>query len=285
MSPEEILLNVTSLQNNLTTEIKTKVVVENALKSISEALKKNNAFALLESIENLRKNSAKIDPPLENLEQILTPLADLQSEMQRSVVFGFNRDIRQVFESHNIALKVADNRLFTEFLAIEIDKSAGSANIKFGHDKLNEKPLPLDPQRIFSAYKNAEKSLVERKIDHSKLLELLYKACQRVVSSAGRTQEAHANIVDCYLELVWLKQSDSFRRNPSKNSFVDYPRPYFAFDLLQLRKQNLLSYNSHRLQFGTATIDATGNRLRSIWIPETSETGRYYMDIYWIPER
>jgi hypothetical protein len=282
MSPEEILSNLTNLQKDLTTEIKTKSAVEKDLKSVSEALKKKNAFALREAIENLRKSSAKIGTPLENPEQILNPLTNLQNEMQRSAVFGFNRDIRQIFESHDIALKITDDRLFTEFLAIEVDKAAGTANIKFGHDKLNDKPLSLDPERVFSAYRNAEKSLVERKTDYPKFLELIYKAYQRVISSAGKTQDASANIVDCYLELVWLKQSDNFRRHPSKNSFVDYPRPYFAFDLLQLRKQNLLSYNSRRLQFGTATIDATENRLRSMWIPETSETGRYYMDIYWV---
>lgn len=285
MSPEEILSSLTNLQKDLTTEIKTKSAVEKDLKSVSEALKKKNAFALREAIENLRKSSAKIGTPLENLEQILNPLTDLQNEMQRSAVFGFNRDIRQIFESHNIALKITDDRLFTEFLAIEVDKVAGTANIKFGHDKLNDKPLSLDTERVFSAYKNAERSLVERKTDYPKFLELIYKAYQRVISSAGKTQDVRANIVDCYLELVWLKQSDNFRRNPSKNSFVDYPRPYFAFDLLQLRKQNLLSYNSNRLQFGTATIDATDNRLRSMWIPETAETGRYYMDIYWGQER
>jgi hypothetical protein len=282
MSPEEILSNLTNLQKDLTTEIKTKSAVEKDLKSVSEALKKKNAFALREAIENLRKSSAKIGTPLENLEQILNPLTNLQNEMQRNAVFGFNRDIRQIFESHDIALKITDDRLFTEFLAIEVDKASGTANIKFGHDKLNDKPLSLDPERVFSAYRNAEKSLVERKTDYPKFLELIYKAYQRVISSAGKTQDASANIVDCYLELVWLKQSDNFRRHPSKNSFVDYPRPYFAFDLLQLRKQNLLSYNSRRLQFGTATIDATENRLRSMWIPETSETGRYYMDIYWV---
>jgi hypothetical protein len=285
MSPEEIHLNLTNLQKDLTTEIKTKTVVEKDLKTVSEALKKKNAFALREAIENLRKSSAKVGPPVEGLEQLLIPLTNLQNEMQRNAVFGFNRDIRQLFESQGISLKMSDDRLFAEFLSIEINKAAGTANIKFGHDNLNEKPLSLDPERVFSAYKNAEKILIERKTDYPKLLELLYKACQRVVSPTGKIQEARANIVDCYLELVWLKQSDSFRRNPSKNAFVDYPRPFFAYDLQQLRKQNLLSFNNHRLQLGTATIDATENRLRSMWIPETSETGRYYMDIYWIPER
>lgn len=166
-------------------------------------------------------------------------------------------------------------------ITIETDVRSGKVNLKYGLETLNAKQIALEPARVVSAHAAVLKSLTGRKTDLDELLRLFFESYRRVLFAEGCQVGDRANIIDCYRELVWLKQSGSFKRRPSRDSFSDYPRDYFAFDVLQLRRNNVLTHKNHRLQFGTATIDATGNDLRSIWIPEGAGEGRYIMDIYW----
>ena len=91
-------------------------------------------------------------------------------------------------------------------------------------------------------------------------------------------------MIDIYRELVWSRQTEKFRNEPGKASFTEYPRAYFAYDVRQLQISKTLVFKGHRVQFGTATIDATDDRGRSLWIPEGSEGGHYIMDVYWTKE-
>jgi hypothetical protein len=154
----------------------------------------------------------------------------------------------------------------------------------YGHDALNAKPIPLDPARVLTAYAAARKALVERKSNLPELLKRIFEAYRRLLAVHGKNSGDRVGVIDLFRELVWLRQSEKFRSAPAKASFTEYPRAYFAYDVRQLQVTKTLTHNGQRLQFGTATIDATDDPNRSIWIPEGAEGGHYVMDVYWTKE-
>ena len=154
----------------------------------------------------------------------------------------------------------------------------------YGHDALNTKPIPLDPTRVLAAYTAARKELVDRKSNLPELLKRIFEAYRRLVAVQGKNLGDRVGVVDLYRELVWLRQSEKFRSAPAKATFSEYPRAHFAYDVRQLQVTKTLTHGGHRVQFGTATIDATDDPGRSIWIPEGAEGGHYVMDVYWTKE-
>ena len=81
-----------------------------------------------------------------------------------------------------------------------------------------------------------------------------------------------------------LRQPAAFRKTPSKNSFKDYHKTHFAYDMLQLRRLNRLAYNDLRLNFGTATIETTGDTARAMFLATGANEGQFIKDLYFTKE-
>lgn len=260
-----------------------------ALKDLDELLKAlkdpaKNAAALTEAAGKLRKDGLSVLPP-EDLAPVLQRLDEIAKKALDNSAFTFKRDLQDAFAEKNISLDAsARDRFFAEPFRIELDARRGAVNVMYGHDAMNAKPIPLDPGRVLAAYAMARKALVERKSNPSELLKRIFEAYRRLLAMQGKQFGERVSVIDVYRELVWLRQSDKFRSAPAKASFSEYPRSYFAYDVRQLQASNTLVHNRQRLQFGTATIDATDDPTRSIWIPEGAEGGHYIMDVYWKKE-
>jgi hypothetical protein len=102
---------------------------------------------------------------------------------------------------------------------------------------------------------------------------------------SGKPIGTRIGIVECYRELVLVRQPLSFRRTPFKQSFVDYPKTHFVYDILQLRQQNQLVHEGHRLSLGTATIEVTGDSTRALFLATSATEGQFIKDIYFNSEK
>jgi hypothetical protein len=285
MTDEEISLSLTKLRANLAARSKEYAAslkaADRALKAMKEPAK--NAVELGEAVEELKKKGAGLIPSEES-DNLLQSLDGIARRVMDEAIFSFGRDLRSAFETQGLTMSGSGDRFVAEPFLIELDRRKGLVNIKYGRESVIAKPVVMDPVKVVSAYNSAAKTLTKRKTNPVELLKLLFEACDRVITSAGLKIGDRVNIVDCYRELVWLRQSPAFRKAPSKNAFTEYPRSHFAYDLYQLQRGNTLSYKGYRLQLGAATIDVTGDDARSMWIPSGAEEGRYVMDVYWVKE-
>jgi hypothetical protein len=285
MSNTELDARLLELKTQISSRARGYAAALKAAESIIKALKdpSKNAVALSNAVAALKKSMSGL-PEVGEYEEITGDLDEMGKSELEKASFLFAKDLRAAFDAEGIALKGDPPRFYAEPITIDVDASRAKVDLKYGHETLNAKAIAMETAGVVAAFAKAKKSLVGRKVNQKEMLDRLFEAYRRVLlQSAGQTGD-RVNIVDCYRELVWLRQSAAFRRAPSKSTFSEYPRAYFVYDILQLRKSKLLNHRSHRLQFGIATIDATGDDLRTIWAPDGADDGQYLMDMYWTKE-
>jgi hypothetical protein len=286
MTNEELSEKLGELRGGVAAKSRAYAIALKDLDELLRALKDpaKNAATLVAAAGKLRKDGVGIFPT-EDLSPALDRLDEIAKKALDNSAFTFKRDLQEAFAEKKISIdSTTRDRFFVEPFRIEVDGRRSEVNIMYGHDAMNAKPIPLDPSRVISAYTAARKTLVERKSNPSELLKRILEAYRRLLAVQGKQFGERVSVIDVYRELVWLRQSDKFRSAPAKASFSEYPRSHFAYDVRQLQTTNTLVHNRQRLQFGTATIDATDDPNRSIWIPEGPEGGQYLMDVYWKKE-
>ena len=109
----------------------------------------------------------------------------------------------------------------------------------------------------------------------------LYTAWETVRRRKG-SADIRANIVECYYELVLLRQPKGFRFEPSKHLFKDYTRAQFVYDFYQFTGTKKKVIHQGLRAFGAgATKSQTDNLERSMWIVEgdSPHDGRYISDV------
>jgi hypothetical protein len=154
-----------------------------------------------------------------------------------------------------------------------------TAVLNYGKNLVNRR-VPLSVEAVIKAYQAATKAIMGRNEDGARWIEQLYQAWETVRKKRGTT-EPRANIVECYLEMVLLRQPRAFRSTPSKGGFAEYTRAQFAYDFFTFTNQQGLEYKGLRA-FGTgATKSQTDNPERSFWIVEGDNPhyGRYISDV------
>jgi len=212
----------------------------------------------------------------------LRQLADAKlSELE----FTFARDLRASFAEQGLKLEGPPAELVADLFIIRPDLRKKQVTITFSRQLVTTKKIKLDVDQVVAAFQRAHKEICERKVDLNGLLAELFEAYQRNLKLIAKPMGTRASIVDCYRELVLVRQPLSFRKTPSKLSFVDYPKTLFAYDMLQLRRQNKLTHEGHRLNFGVATIDVGSDTTRAMFLATGAAEGQFIKDIYFTSER
>ena len=147
--------------------------------------------------------------------------------------FTFARDLRAAFAEQGIKLAGPPTELIAELFVIKPDLRKKQVQISFSRQSVTKGAIKLDVERVVTAYQRARKEICERKVDDDELLGELFEAYQRVLKLQVKQMGWRAGIVDCYRELVLVRQPLGFRKTPAKSSFVDYPKTHFAYDMLQ----------------------------------------------------
>jgi len=282
----ELSLALSEVRRQLAAEVKMR---RDCIKPMEQALRalKNphvNAVTLYEASLALQQPPEGVALPkgYQALANNLREFADAQvSELE----FTFARDLRAAFKEQGIALTGSPTKLIADLFVIEPDLRKKQVYITFARQPAVAKKIKLDVEQVLAAYGRARRDICERKVDLKALVAELFEAYQRLLTLSGKAIGTRVGIVECYRELVLVRQPLSFRRTPLKQSFVDYPKTHFVYDMLQLRQKNQLTHEGHRLNLGTATIEVTGDSTRAIFLATGATEGQFIKDIYFVSEK
>lgn len=277
---------ITEARRQLAAEVKMRRDVIKPLEQALRALKNphDNAVALYEASVALQQPAEGLALPkgYQAAANNLRVFADAQlSELE----FTFARDLRAAFKEQGIVLTGSPTKLIADLFVIEPDLRKKQVYISFSRQPATAKKIKLDVEQVLAAHGRARREICERKVDLNGLIAELFEAYQRLLKLSGKAVGTRVGIVECYRELVLVRQPLSFRRTPSKQSFVDYPKTHFVYDMLELRRQNKLTHEGHRLNLGTATIEVTGDSTRAIFLATGATDGQFIKDIYFVSEK
>ncbi len=267
-------------------EVKLRQTVIKPMDGALRALKDphRNAVALHEATALLEGPPEELALPnsYSKLVKQLRAVADANlSELE----FTFARDLREAFSAEGVKLAGPPTELIAELFVIKPDLRKKQVAITFSRQPVGKGVIKLDVDRVVAAWQRARKEICERKVDHGELLGELFEAYQRTQKLAGKQIGTRAGIVDCYRELVLVRQPLGFRRTPSKSSFVDYPKTHFAYDMLELRRRHNLVHDGHRLNLGTATIDVGSDTTKAMFLATGATEGQFIKDLYFTAEK
>lgn len=223
-------------------------------------------------IRPLAANDAELGALLPAIEQEL-------EQAQRSLADTFGLALRHALAEQGVELRGRPPRFEIGPFELAADFVARGATLSYGKTLVNKR-VPLSVEAVVKAYQREERLIRGRNEDGARWIEQLYNAWLAVRRKRD-SAELRAGIVECYYELVMLRQSRSFRSAPTKGGFADYSRAQFAYDFFAFTNRQPAFYKELRA-FGTvATKSQVENVERSIWIVEgdSPHDGRYIADV------
>lgn len=224
------------------------------------------------ALQNSKVQDAALADLLPQIEQEL-------EQAQRLLSDTFGLALRHALEQQGITLGGRPPRFEIGRFEVVADFVNRSALLSYGKIPLSKR-VPLSVEGVIAAYQRENKAITGRNDDGNRWIEHLYTAWETVRRKRG-ISEPRASIVECFYEMVLLRQSRSFRSAPSKHSFVDYSRAQFAYDFFEFTNNQRLQYNGLH-PFGlVATKSQAESADRSIWIVEgaSPHDGRYIADV------
>lgn len=283
---EELAASLDGMRRELNEEIKRRRNRVKPMEAATRALKNphRNAVALYEAVVALEQPADDLSLP-PGYDKMIGRLRGLADKHLAELEFTFARDLRARFREANVKLEGTPTELVAGLFIIKPDVRRKTIEMTFSRQSVTSKKIKLDVEQVFAAYTRAYRDICERKIDYDALLREIYEAYARASKLADKPTGARMGIVDCYRELVLVRQPLSFRRTPSKLSFVDYPKAHFAYDMLELRRRHKLTYDGHRLNLGTATIDVGSDSTRAMFLATGALEGQFVKDLYFTQEK
>ena len=209
-------------------------------------------------------------------------LPELEQELQhaqRALGHTFGQALRAALADLGIELGGRPPRFEIGRFDLAVDFVSRKASLSYGKDEVAH-GIPLSVERVIAAYQRETKAIMGRNEDGARWIDNFHSAWEVARRKRGTTDQ-RANIVDCYYEMVLLRQGRTFRSAPSKRSFVDYTRAQFAYDFFEFANQQRRDYRGLHVFAHAATKSQADNPERSFWIVEgeSPHDGRYIADV------
>jgi hypothetical protein len=258
-------------------QVKNLTSVNGALKDAIAALSGEavDVIKLSKALE-LFQNAKPADPAL------LALVPELEQELQqaqRGLGETFGLALRHALAEQGVAIGGRPPQFEIGPFLLDVDFVKRNARLSYGQNLVHNK-IRLSVEATLKAYQDAQKLIMGRVEDGSRWMEQLYTAWE-LVRRKHETSEPRANIVECYLEMVELRQGKYWRIEPSKHSFVEYTRAQFAYDFMYFVDRQKLKHRNMRAFVASATKSHTDNPERSMFLLEgnTPHAGRYFADL------
>jgi len=273
----KILAGEVKLRNNVIKPL------ENAVRALKDPHK--NAVALVEACDALEMPPSELELP-SDYQLLIEKLKETANENLSELEFTFARDLREAFGEKGIALGGSSaSELIAELFIIKVDMRRKQVDMTFSRQPVTDKKIKLNVEQVVAAYERARREICERNVDLNALLGELFEAYSRVLKLSDKPVGTRTIIVDCYRELIMVRQPASFRKTPSKQKFLDYPKTHFAYDMMQLRRSQNMMYQGHRLNLGTATIDVGSDSARAMFLATDANEGQFIQHLYFTKEK
>jgi hypothetical protein len=283
---DELASSLGDVRRSLGDEVKLRQAVIKPLERAVRALKDphKHAVALHEAGLALAKPPEGLEMP-RGYNTLIGRVRAMADEKLAELEFSFARDLREAFKERGKTLDGPPTELIVDLFVIKPEMRQKQVQMTFSRHPVTKKAIKLDAEQVVTAYERARREICERNVDLEGLLAELFEAYQRILRLAEKQMGSRMGIVDCYRELILVRQPLSFRRTPSKLSFVDYPKSHFAFDMLELRRRHKLVHEGYRLNFGVATIDVGADSTRAIFLATGATEGQFIKDLYFTTEK
>lgn len=282
----ELAAEVNEARRQLTGEVKLLQAIIKPLDRAQRALKDphRNAVALHEAADALSQPPEGVAAP-KGYEKLVKQLRALADEKLSELEFTFARDLREAFAESSIKLAGPPTKLVADLFVIEPDLRKKQVQMTFSRQPITRGAIKLDVEKVVTSYQRARREICEREVSLDELLKDLFEAYCRTLKLNDDKMGARVNIVECYRELVMVRQPMAFRRTPARSSFVDYPKTHFIHDMLQLRRQRRMDYQSYRLNLGVSTIEVGADSTRAMFMATGATEGQFIKDLYFATEK
>ncbi|MDQ2806482.1 MAG: hypothetical protein M3Z04_06135 [Chloroflexota bacterium] len=260
---------------DLRREVKSLTLLTGALKEAATALG-------TEPVDVVRLDKART--VLQNYRQadVAALLPDLTGELelaQRNLGDEFGGRLRAALAEVGIAIGGRAPKFEIGRFELDANFAKRASVLRYGKDTVVAH-LPVTVEATLRAYSSAAKAITGRNTDGAAWIAQFaeaYETARRKRAVSG----PRVNIVDCYLELVLLRQSRAFAAAPSKATFADYTRAQFIYDFYEFADRQRLAVAGRRVSAHSATKSQTDNPAKSMWIVEGDSPydGRYIADV------
>lgn len=202
--------------------------------------------------------------------------------------FEFGKRLIAGLEGSGLAVRGQLPLLRIGFFTIRADFERGRATVFWGPEIEQIKSgVPLEPLGLARLVRSYQESLKAKGVrEPEAFLARLLAAYRRRCSAEGLAEGERVLLSDLLAELVLLSQPESFRADPVRENFVEYPRIRFSYDLYLLKRSGVRAVAGQELRLTVANFDATAKKSRALWVPDSEEgDGTYYSYIAFVPAR
>ena len=279
MELKEALVQLETAQKELDPQFAALRMTMGALKPAIRLSKDDKADALPMQKALLKLETAVTEMQAEtvidtgNLETAVSAFAAVTQTALNDLAFDFAKDLRDEFTKQGVTMDGRPPTLIVGMLTFKMDIAARKGQWLYGREALTS-PIPLSRYRIFQTYKQQVKRIVERKLD-ADFVTNLQTAWQKCLDKRkARPSGGRINLIEVYSQFTLDMQKANFWNQPSRRTFKDYPRDFFARDLALVQEQGATPF-----RLGVATKSMAEKANRSMWVPKTAVDGDYYSDI------
>lgn len=272
--------SIDPLLPDLRRELKMLIAIAGALKDAATALRSDPV-----DVVRLDKAIATLQPAAQQDISILLPeLGEELNVAQRTLGDQFGEKLRDALAQMGITIDGRAPKFTVGRFELDANFAKRFVTVRYGNDMVIPR-VHITVEATIKAYQSAAKQVTERAQDGKVWIAQFYEAyhsARRKRASEG----TRVNIVDCYMELVLLRQGRSFASEPSKRTFTDYTRAQFIYDFYEFTGNQRLAHNGQFVKAHVATKAQVDNPIKSMWIVEgdAPHDGRYIADIEFVKD-
>lgn len=263
-------------------ELKSLATLTGALKDAASALR-------TEPVDVVRLDKALATLELAKQEDVRETLPPLREELdvaQRVLGDEFGQRLRSALSEQGIQIGGRAPRFEIRRFELEANFARRFIVLRYGKD-IVVPHAPITVEATMKAYASASKAIMGRNQDGKAWIAQFHEAYQIARRKrSAQAQGTRVNIVDCYIEMVLLRQGRAFASQPSKHTFTDYLRAQFEYDFYEFTSRQRLAYEGHVVKAHSAVKSQTDSPTKSMWIVEgdTPYDGRYIADVEFVRE-
>ncbi len=252
------------------------------LGTLTGALKDAAAALRTDPVDVVRLDRALAVLQAARQPDVLDLLPELTDELdlaQRGLGDEFGQKLRAALADQGITIGGRAPKFEIGRFELEANFARRFIVLRYGKDIVVPR-APITVEAALKAYQGAAKLIMGRAQDGQAWIAQFHDAYQ-IARRRRDVRGARVNIVDCYLDLVLLRQGRAFAGEPSKRTFVDYLRAQFIYDFYEYADRRRLAVAGHMVKAHSAVKAQTDNPAKSMWIVEGDSPydGRYIADV------
>jgi hypothetical protein len=265
---------------DLRRELKSLTILTGALKDAASALRAEPVDVVrLDKTLNILQTFKQ-----EDVREILPQLREDLDLAQRVLGDEFGQKLRSAMLQQGIQIGGRAPRFEIGRFELEANFARRFIVLRYGKDVVVPHAT-ITVDATVKAYTNAAKAIIGRNQDAKAWIAQFYEAYQ-IARRKRSGQSTRVNIVDCYIEMVLLRQGRAFSSEPSKHTFTDYLRAQFEYDFYEFASRQHLAHDGQTVKAHSAVKSQTDSPTKSMWIVEgdTPYDGRYIADVEFVRE-